>query len=167
MHHNNHINLILTLKFWIHQFCTIHMNQHLFQPNFCLEFIVEFGALPNKFIIFNIALLYYYINLRSSVILCLSSTYIYILLMFNCTCFWVILLQSFWNFYNYVNNFIINQIISCSCCFLNCFSWSSFKCICCRLLSMIKKFLTAFIADVFTYVFTYFLPIFLAKDKNP
>ena len=49
----------------------------------------------------------------------------------------IILLWGFWNFYNYISNFIPNQITSCFCCFLNFSFWSSFKCTRCRLFSMI------------------------------
>ena len=51
-------------------------------------------------------------------------------------------------------NFISNQIASCFSCFLNCSFWSSFKCICSRLFSMIKTFLTVFTAYVLPYNLT-------------
>ena len=54
-------------------------------------------------------------------------------------CFWIILLWIFRNLRNYISNFITNQITSCFCCFLNDSFWRSFKCIYCRLFSMITK----------------------------
>ena len=74
---------------------------------------------------FDIPLLYCYINLRSSIFLCLSagdiSFFRYFFIMLICNCLWIILLWIFWNFCNSISNFIPNQITSCSCCFLNCF----------------------------------------------
>ena len=45
--------------------------------------------------------------------------------------------------------------------------WKIFKCIFCRLLSGIKKFLTVFTPYDSIYILPIFLPIILAKDKNP
>ena len=51
------------------------------------------------------------------------------------------------------------RLRSCSCCFSNCSFWSSLCCIRCRFFSTIKKF--------GQYLLLKFLPMFLAKDKNP
>ena len=56
-----------------------------------------------------------------------------------------------------------SQLTRRFCRFLNCFFWASFKCICGRLFSMIKKFVDVFTAEFSTYIFA----IFLAKDRNP
>ena len=77
--------------------------------------------------------------------------YFFIVLIFNCL--WIILLWIFWNFCDFISNFVINQITSCFFSFLNYSSESSFKSICCRFLSMIKKFLTLFYHS-FTNIFT-------------
>ena len=121
---------------------------------------------------FDISLLYYYINLRSSMIFCLSSghTYlffkcIFIMLMFNC--FETNLCWSFWDFHNSTSNFITNQITNCFFCFLNCSFWDSFKCICSRLFGMFKTLLALFTTPVFTYFFTNIFLILWVKDKNP
>ena len=82
-------------------------------------------------------------------------------------CNWIILRWSFWGSCNSISNFISNQITIYFCSFLNFSFWRSFKCICSRLFSMIKKFLTVFTAWTFSYIFTNNFPIFLAKDKNP
>ena len=52
-----------------------------------------------------------------------------------------------------ISNFITNQITNYFCFFLNYYFWSSFKCICCRLLSMIKTFLAVLFTQVFIYIF--------------
>ena len=64
---------------------------------FVLNFDVWFGVLPNKFIIFDISWLYYYINLRSSIILCLSSGDIYLSLGISLSCSFVIVSELFWS----------------------------------------------------------------------
>ena len=53
-----------------------------------------------------------------------------------------------------LSNFVANQITISFWCFLDCFFRSSSKCICGRLFSMIKTFLTVFTVYVFTYIFT-------------
>ena len=56
-------------------FLVIH---HSFRPNFVLDLDGWFGVLPNNFFFFfHIPLLYYYINLRSSTTIYLSSGDIY------------------------------------------------------------------------------------------
>ena len=135
---------------------------------FVLNLDHSFGVLSNKFIIFGlILLLNCFINLRSSIILCLSSgdrcfsTYFFIVFIFNC--FWMILLRIFWNTCDFISNFITNQITSCVCCFLSYSFRSSFNYFCYILFSMIKRFLAVFTAYVLIYIFRNFLLIFLAK----
>ena len=87
-----------------------------------------FGVLSNKFIIFDIPLLYYYINLRSSIIFwvffwkCISySRYFYYFYIksfgfsFTFHCFWTTPWWSSWDFCNFINDFITNRT---TCCFV-------------------------------------------------
>ena len=123
-------------------------------------------------LVFEIPLLYYYFNLKSSIISCLFSTDIYtslgilfIILIYNC--FRIILLWIF-------NLLILLEILLpvkspvASAVFWITF-WSRFNCICCRLFSMIKKFLThSYIPDAYLdyvyrwsfylYFYQYFYP---------
>ena len=85
-----------------------------------------------------------------------------------CFTFNRILTLLWWNsrdYCNFISNFITNQITSCFCCFLNYIFWSSLKCNCCRLISMIKKFLDIPLQFFLIFLLTFSL-IFLAKDKN-
>ena len=84
-----------------------------------------------------------------------------------CKCLWIILLSIFWNPPNFIANFIANQIASWFSCFLNCSFLKSFKWICSRFFSMITNFLAIFTGYVFLIFLSIFLPIFLAKGKNP
>ena len=116
---------------------------------FVLNLVDWFWCNIRHLLFFDIPLLYYYINLRSSLTLCILSgdIYIYIFLRYYfliCNCFWIILLQSFWDFPNFICDFIANEFTSCFCWFLNSSFWRSFKCICSRLFSMIKRFLVVF-----------------------
>ena len=119
-------------------------------------------------LLFDIPLLYYYINLGSSIILSYFWRYrnffrcFFIMFIFNC--FWIILQWTSWNFLNSISNFITNQITSCFCCFWNYSYWSSLNCICCRLHSMIKKFWAVLPLGFLPIVLTIFLPTFLAKS---
>ena len=107
-----------------------------------------------------------YIILNSLIIFCLFSGDIYLSFcmslsysfvtfseLFSCA-----FLKTFCNFtavrrsYR-ISSFITNQITNYFCFFLNYYFWSSFKCICCRLLSMIKTFLAVLLTQVFIYVF--------------
>ena len=101
---------------------------------------------------FDIPLLYYCINLISSIILCLFWRYIYFYLL------WIL-----WNFCNSTSNFITNRITSSFYCFLNYSLWSSFKYISCKSFSINKKF-WQYLPHTFLLIF---LLILLAKDKNP
>ena len=119
-----------------------------------------------KFILFLI--IHSYINLRSSIIFCLYFKryihfFMYFLIILICNSFLIILLEMFWNLRNSVNDFRTNWISSCFCCFLNCFLWSSFKCIYYRLFTMIKKFLIIFLPLLLPLL----LPIYLVKVKIP
>ena len=107
----------------------------------------------------DIPLLYYYINLRS-LIICRLFFWKYIsffryfsiksnFFCFICNFFWIIVWWSSSYFCSFISTFISNQITSYFCCFLNYSFWSSFKCICSRLFSMIKKFLAIFKSFLF------------------
>ena len=102
---------------------------------------------------FEIVLLCYF-NLSSSITSCLSSEDLYLFLAISYSCSFVTVSQFFCCGFcskprNFIINFITNQITSCFCCFLNCSFRSSFRCISCRLFSMIKKFLTRGIAGLY------------------
>ena len=107
---------------------------------------------------FDILSLCYYINLRSSISFGLSSGDIYFSLGISffiillCNCLSIILLWIFWNFCDFITNFISYQISSSFCCFLNYHFWTSCKSICSRLFSMIKKFLAVLTTQDFTYI---------------
>ena len=75
---------------------------------------------------------------------------------FTLKCLWSIMWRNFWDFCNFVSNFIINQITSCFFSFLNCSFRRSFRCNCDWLFSLIKKFLALFIASGFSYIFPFF-----------
>ena len=69
-----------------------------------------------------IPLLYYYINLRSSIIFCLSSGDVYLPLDTSLSCSFVTVFELFWCevfeiFCSFISNFITNQVISRICCF--------------------------------------------------
>ena len=120
------------------------------------------------FLFFDVPLWYCYISHWSSVNSYFSfgdiSFFRYFFIIIICNCLWIILLWILQNFPNSINNFIGNIITISFFWFLNYSSWSSFKCISSSLFSMIKTIFTTY---VFTYILLTFLPIFLAKDKNP
>ena len=113
---------------------------------------------------FDIPLLYYYINLRSSKIFCLSSRDIYLCVCISLSCSFVTVSELFCvDFFlsscNSVSNFITNQITRCLCCF-----W----------VTLFELVLSAPVADYLAWSRSFwlylplkFLPIFLAKHKNP
>ena len=121
---------------------------------FALNLFGWFGVFFNKIIIFDISLLHYYNNFRSSIVFCIYSGDIYLSLGISLS--WLLVTVSklfFWwfsNFSYYIDNFITYEITSCFFCFLNCFIWTIFECICCRLCSIITKFLAVFTTLVFT-----------------
>ena len=107
---------------------------------------------------FDIQLLHFYINLNSPIICCRFSGDIYIYLSFGIS---ILSLASlffecssledfFWRICNFISNFITNYINSCLFSFLNCFFWSSIYCIFSLFFSTVNKFLTLFIAHVFS-----------------
>ena len=95
----------------------------------------------------------------------------FIMLIYNCS--WIILLLTFWKFYNFISNFITNQITSCSCCFWNdffeevliasvadCLAWSkSFW----RIANIPGLYLPPKLLLIFSPMF---LPIPSANDRN-
>ena len=115
---------------------------------------------------FWIILLWFFWNFRNSVVLRLSCRVRCIFIMLICNCFWFILLCFFFlNFHDFVSDFITKQ--SCFCCFWNWSFWSSFKRICGRLFTMIKKFLAIFTTQVFNYIFTNILTHIFSKRQKP
>ena len=100
-----------------------------------------------RLLFFDILLLYYCINLNSSIISCFSTWDICLSFGFSVSLLTVsrmfILCLIFCKFFN---NFVANQITYCFCCLSNFFFWSIFKCICGWLFSMIKTFLAKFTA---------------------
>ena len=130
---------------------------------FVLNLMVELVYCLTNLLFLDIPLLYCYINLKSSIIFCVSSGDIYLSLgisfiMLICNCIWIILLWSFWCFCNFVRDFITNWITNAlfeavSCASVHFLAWSrSFW------LYLLLKFL--FIC------LPIFLPLLLAKDKN-
>ena len=127
----------------------------LLSPNYFVGDFLKFLWL------FDILLLCYF-NLNSSIVSCLFSGDIILSLRISLSYSFVtvsvflnyFLVIFFKNFCNSISNFITNQITSCFFCFLNDSFWRTFKCICCRLFSMIKKVLALFTTEAFTYIFT-------------
>ena len=104
------------------------------------------------------------INLRSAIIICLFSGDIYLIFRISLSCsfrsisglFYCNVFEVFVNLPSHnlaipTNNQSNYQLLQRFPEWL--FFGSSFKCLCCRLLSMIKKFPALFIAQVFTYIF--------------
>ena len=124
-------------------------------------------------IFFDIPLLYYYFNLRSSIISCIFSGGLYLSLgiflsfSFTLSSSEFFCCKFFENFEILLAMLLPIKSAVASAFFLNYYFWSSFKCICCRLFGIIKKFLTIFTIYVFTFFLSIFLPIFLANHKNP
>ena len=137
--------------------------------------MVELVYYLTNLLFFDISLLYYGINFRSSIIFCLFCRDIYVSFgilsikscifcsNFNCFCFHNFIIVRF---SQHISNFITNQITSCSCCFLNSSFCSSFQCIFGGLFSMIKKFLIVLTHHVFTYVFTNLFAHIFSKRHN-
>ena len=130
--------------------------------------MVDLVHCPTDLLLFDI-LLYYHINLRSSIICYTFSGDISFFRYFSiksnifcffCDCFWAILWGISWHFCNFISNFITDHSTSCFCCFLNCFFWSSFKRICSGLSTMIKMFLAIFTAVVLTIFYQHFCPYY-------
>ena len=94
--------------------------------------------------------------------------YSFIMLIYKCL--WEILLWFFWEFCNSISNFVTNQTTSGFCCFFNYL-----------LLELLEVVLSAHVADFLTWsrsfclclplkfllIIAMFLPIYLAKGKNP
>ena len=96
---------------------------------------------PTNLLFFDIPILYYYISLRSSKIFWRYipfSRCFFIMLI--CNCLWIILLPFFWNSVTLIAILLLAKSQVFSCCFLNCYFWSRFKCITGWLISMIKNF---------------------------
>ena len=122
-------------------------------------------------------LLGYYINLRLSIIICLSSADIYpsfrislgtsfsfsLLTVSELFCY-----EFFVTFAIILAIFLsINSPVA-SAVFFSYSFWSSFKRICSRLFSIIKKFLAVFTTQAFTYIFTNsFTHTFSKRQKIP
>ena len=120
---------------------------------------------------FDISLLCYRINLRLSIIFCFSFGDIYLSLGIYLSCPFVTVSELFCYGLFEIPIILLAILLPiksplASAFFFNCSFWSSFTRICCRFFSMIKKFLTVFTTQGFTYIFTNILTIFLAKDKN-
>ena len=82
-------------------------------------------------LLFDIPLFYYRTNLGSLIasvlLLKIVSVIRYFFAMFICNCFWVILLSSFWDFCNFISNFLTNWITlfeeSLSASVADCLAW--------------------------------------------
>ena len=115
--------------------------------------------------IFCLTSYFFYINIRSSIILWVFPGGLYFSLGISASVFQLLTASE-------VISGKFNQTASCFCCLLNFFFiylfiylliWSCFKYICGRLFNMIKKVLIIFTASVFAY---FFIKIFFAKDKT-
>ena len=118
-----------------------------FNPIFCLKFSWLVWCIVEQ--VYYFLMLYYYIHFKIinnflSFFWRYISFFRYFFIVLICNCLWVILFWIFWKFCDFIRNFISNQITSCICYFLNYSFWISFKCICCRLFSMIRKCLAVF-----------------------
>ena len=118
-----------------------------------------FSVLPNKLINFwySIIMLLYQSQILISSFLSFfrryTSLFMYLFIKsFVFNCLWTIMQISSWGFHNFISHFVNNEITSCLCSFLNCSFWNSFKCICCRLFSIIKNFLPL-LANIFLLAF--------------
>ena len=127
--------------------------------------MVDLAYCQTDLLFFDIPLLYYSIYLNSSIICRLSSGDlsfgISVLLSEQFCC------ELFETFVILWALFFASQCTSCLCYFLNCSFWSSFKCICCRSFTMIKKVSIAFCTQIFAYIFTNaFIHIFSKRQKS-
>ena len=81
--------------------------------------MVDLVYCSTDLLLFDIPLLHYYVNLRSSVVFYLSSGNIYlslgIFVSLSTVC------DKVFEICNFICSFITNQITSSFCCFLNCF----------------------------------------------
>ena len=127
--------------------------------------------LSKQFTIFSdIQLLYYYIILRSSIIF-LFLLERYISLDISLSCSFVFFPELFYDevFKTLVMLLTITNKMTKMLLFLlfESFFLKNFKCICCRLISVINRFWLD-LPLLFQLMFLpIFLPIFLGKDKNP
>ena len=117
---------------------------------------------------FDIPLLYYYINLRPSIIFCPFSGDIYLSLDISLS---FLLLANFRLFYGEVfETFVVLTAILLPFMspVVSAVLWITiFEVVLSELINMIKKFLVIFSTQVFTYVFTNTFTYILAKNKNP
>ena len=94
---------------------------------FCKNIFLRFYYQSNRqllWLFFDIPLLYYYIYLSSSIISRLFSRNIslfrYFFIILICNYLLIVLLWIFWNFFDFISNFVTDQIISYLCWYLNC-----------------------------------------------
>ena len=123
-----------------------------------------FGVLFKKLII-DVPLLYYFINIRSSIIFCFSLEDIYLSWGISLSCSFVSVSELFCSKSLSAILLTIKSPVAFAG-FFHCFFWGSFKCICCKLLGMIKKFLDVLPLKFLLVWLRIFLPIYFAKDKN-
>ena len=114
-----------------------------------------------KCLFFRIPLLYCYIDIRLSIIFCLFYEDVYLLFGISLSCSFVIVSELF--FYELLETFVILLAILSPIKPPVASFQRSFKCIFCRLFSVIKKFLAVFIIYVFTYTCTH---IFSKRQKS-
>ena len=134
-----------------------------FSGLFCYEFFETLRLFETPIL--------YYSNLRSSIVSCLSSRDIYLFIGISLSCSFVTFSELFSSefFGNFVPLLAIPLPIQSSVAlpFSNYSFWNSFIHICCRLFSMIKKFLVIFTNRVFSYIFTnVFTHIFSKRQKS-
>ena len=129
--------------------------------------MIELVYYLTNLLFFYVPLLYYYINLRLSIIVSLSYGDIYFFryffIMFICSSFWIILWWSFLYFCKFISNFITDlPLLLFELLFLKKLFSGSVD------VSVIKKFFSCiYHLNFYLYFREYFFLIFLAKDKNP
>ena len=125
-----------------------------------------------NFSFFGITLLYYYANLRSSIIFYLSSGDLYLSLDISLSCsfiifFWIILQWTLSDFRNSISSFITNQITICFHCFLNYFFEVVLSATVADCLAWSRRLWLYLPLNFWLIFLPIILPTFLAKDKNP
>ena len=137
----------------------IHIN-----PSFCSKFrwlnVCIFYQIYNFFIFYFIYILHLLIWVHQYVSFFWNAYWFFI----KFYIFWQF--WRFWCTFNFIYDFISYEITCCFSRFLNCFFWSSCKCICCLLFSKIMNFLTGFTTLILDIILPIFLPVILAKGKT-
>ena len=166
MHYYNHLILKLNLTIGaINSTCVIVYFNPIFYSKFrwlisCIALQINYNLIFHYYTIKLIQIIDNFLNFLWTFI----SLFRYFFIILNSNCIGTILLSSFWDLCNLISGFITSQLTSCFCCFLNHTFWSRSVAEClaewrCFWLYLPIKFLLILLPI--------FLPIFLAKEKNP